>query len=69
MLMKAPEKLSCNSDATVVASYIIQGNALKPGQKTLDFFYIVCLILILFFICLSIAWSFVLLLNKLFDLF
>ncbi|XP_051719987.1 alpha-2-macroglobulin-like protein 1 [Ctenopharyngodon idella] len=41
MLMKAPEKLSCNSDATVVASYVIQGNVLKPGQKTLDFFYIV----------------------------
>ncbi|XP_067221217.1 alpha-2-macroglobulin-like protein 1 [Chanodichthys erythropterus] len=40
-LMKAPEKLSCNSDATVVASYIIQGNVLKPDQKTLDFFYIV----------------------------
>ncbi|XP_067307945.1 alpha-2-macroglobulin-like protein 1 [Pseudorasbora parva] len=41
MLKSAPEKLSCNSDATVVASYIIQGNALKPGQNTLDFFYIV----------------------------
>ncbi len=42
MLTKAPEKLSCNSDATVIASYIIQGSALKTGQKTLDFFYIVC---------------------------
>ncbi|XDV32509.1 hypothetical protein PO909_003304 [Leuciscus waleckii] len=41
MLKKASGKLSCNSDATVVASYIIQGNALKPGQNTLDFFYIV----------------------------
>ncbi|XP_016326682.1 alpha-2-macroglobulin-like protein 1 [Sinocyclocheilus anshuiensis] len=41
MLTKAPGKLSCNSDATVTASYIIQGNALKTGQKTLDFFYIV----------------------------
>ncbi|KAF4104021.1 hypothetical protein G5714_015008 [Onychostoma macrolepis] len=41
MLTKAPEKLSCNSDATVTASYIIQGSALKTGQKTLDFFYIV----------------------------
>ncbi|XP_043114430.1 alpha-2-macroglobulin-like protein 1 [Puntigrus tetrazona] len=41
MLTKAPEKLSCNSDATVTASYIIQGGALKTGQKTLDFFYIV----------------------------
>uniref|UniRef100_A0A9J8A1V6 Uncharacterized protein n=1 Tax=Cyprinus carpio carpio TaxID=630221 RepID=A0A9J8A1V6_CYPCA len=41
MLTKAPGKLSCNSDATVMASYIIQGNALKTGQKTLDFFYIV----------------------------
>ncbi|XP_052418460.1 alpha-2-macroglobulin-like protein 1 [Carassius gibelio] len=41
MLTKAQGKLSCNSDATVTASYIIQGNALKTGQKTLDFFYIV----------------------------
>ncbi|XP_016374394.1 alpha-2-macroglobulin-like protein 1 [Sinocyclocheilus rhinocerous] len=41
MLTKAPEKLSCKSDATVTASYIIQGSALKTGQKTLDFFYIV----------------------------
>lgn len=41
MLMKASGKLSCNSDATVVASYIIQANALKPGQNTLNFFYIV----------------------------
>ncbi|KTF90376.1 hypothetical protein cypCar_00011266 [Cyprinus carpio] len=41
MLTNAPEKLSCNSDATVTASYIIQGSALKTGQKTLDFFYIV----------------------------
>ncbi|XP_056329897.1 alpha-2-macroglobulin-like protein 1 [Danio aesculapii] len=40
-LMNPPEKLSCNRDATVVASYIIQGSALKTGQKTLDFFYIV----------------------------
>ncbi len=66
MLTKAPEKLSCNSDATVIASYIIQGSALKTGQKTLDFFYIVCLTLTLFFDCPSIAWSFVLLLSKLF---
>ncbi|XP_043115190.1 alpha-2-macroglobulin-like protein 1 [Puntigrus tetrazona] len=41
MLTKTPEKLSCNSDATVTASYIIQGGALKTGQKTLDFFYII----------------------------
>ncbi|XP_050985726.1 LOW QUALITY PROTEIN: alpha-2-macroglobulin-like protein 1 [Labeo rohita] len=41
MLTKAPEKLSCNSDATVTASYIISSSALKTGQKTLDFFYIV----------------------------
>ncbi|XP_026137257.1 murinoglobulin-2-like [Carassius auratus] len=41
MLTKGPEKLSCKSDATVTASYIIQGSALKTGQKTLDFFYIV----------------------------
>uniref|UniRef100_A0A671LMT4 Alpha-2-macroglobulin domain-containing protein n=1 Tax=Sinocyclocheilus anshuiensis TaxID=1608454 RepID=A0A671LMT4_9TELE len=62
MLTKAPGKLSCNSDATVTASYIIQGNALKTGQKTLDFFYIVRLTLTLFFVvvvvCPSIAWSF-----------
>uniref|UniRef100_A0A8C2AY23 Uncharacterized protein n=1 Tax=Cyprinus carpio TaxID=7962 RepID=A0A8C2AY23_CYPCA len=41
MLTKAPEKLRCKNDATVMASYIIQGSALKTGQKTLDFFYIV----------------------------
>ncbi|XP_073673368.1 alpha-2-macroglobulin-like protein 1 [Garra rufa] len=41
MLTKAPEKLSCNRNATVTASYSIQGSALKTGQKTLDFFYIV----------------------------
>ncbi|XP_039526840.1 alpha-2-macroglobulin-like protein 1 isoform X1 [Pimephales promelas] len=41
MLKAASGKLSCKSDATVRASYIIQGNALKPGQNTLDFFYIV----------------------------
>ncbi|KAK2881193.1 hypothetical protein Q8A67_018461 [Cirrhinus molitorella] len=41
MLTQAPVKLSCNSDATVTASYIIQGGALKTGLKTLDFFYIV----------------------------
>ncbi|XP_021322030.2 alpha-2-macroglobulin-like protein 1 isoform X1 [Danio rerio] len=40
-LMNPPKKLSCNRDATVVASYIIQGSTLKTGQKTLDFFYIV----------------------------
>jgi len=48
MLKAASGKLSCKSDATVRASYIIQGNALKPGQNTLDFFYIVSLILTLF---------------------
>jgi len=69
MLKAASGKLSCKSDATVRASYIIQGNALKPGKNTLDFFYIVSLILTLFcyFIFPSIAWSFVLLRNKLFD--
>ncbi|XP_048015827.1 alpha-2-macroglobulin-like protein 1 [Megalobrama amblycephala] len=41
MMMKAPEKLRCYSDATIVVNYIIQGNALTPGQTTLDFFYIV----------------------------
>ncbi len=64
MLTKAPEKLSCNSDAIVTASYIVQGSALKTGQKTLDFFYIVCLTLTHFFVCTSIAWSFVLFLRK-----
>ncbi len=44
MLTKAPGKLRCNSDAPVMASYIIQGNALKTDQKTLDFFYVVRLI-------------------------
>ncbi|XP_073673456.1 alpha-2-macroglobulin-like protein 1 [Garra rufa] len=41
ILTKAPEKISCNRDATVMANYSIQGSALKRGQKTLDFFYIV----------------------------
>ncbi|KAI7792335.1 alpha-2-macroglobulin-like protein 1 [Triplophysa rosa] len=33
--------LSCAIDANVEASYIIQGSALKKGQKTLDVFYMV----------------------------
>ncbi|XP_051535073.1 alpha-2-macroglobulin [Myxocyprinus asiaticus] len=41
MLVKAPGKFNCETEAAVLASYIIQGNALKPGQKTLDFFYMV----------------------------
>ncbi|XP_051962766.1 alpha-2-macroglobulin-like [Xyrauchen texanus] len=40
-LAKAPGKFSCETDAPVLARYIIQGNALKPGQTTLDFFYMV----------------------------
>ncbi|XP_051965892.1 alpha-2-macroglobulin-like protein 1 [Xyrauchen texanus] len=41
MLVKAPGKFSCKTDAVVQANYTIQGNALKPGQKTLAFFYMV----------------------------
>ncbi|XP_073673455.1 alpha-2-macroglobulin-like protein 1 [Garra rufa] len=41
ILTKASEKISCNRNATVTASYSIQGSVLKTGQKTLDFFYIV----------------------------
>ncbi|KAI7800728.1 putative alpha-2-macroglobulin-like protein 1 [Triplophysa rosa] len=40
-LIKAPNALSCVSDAVVEASYIIPGSALKNGQKTLNFFYVV----------------------------
>lgn len=34
-------KLSCDTDAPVVAQYIIQGEELEAGQKSLDFFYLV----------------------------
>ncbi|XP_061683472.1 alpha-2-macroglobulin-like protein 1 isoform X2 [Syngnathoides biaculeatus] len=35
------EMISCDKDAAVRAKYIIQGEELKKGQKTLDFFYLV----------------------------
>ncbi|KAJ8280611.1 hypothetical protein GJAV_G00056880 [Gymnothorax javanicus] len=34
-------KLSCETDAQVVAQYIIQGEELEAGQKSMDFFYLV----------------------------
>ncbi|XP_073719633.1 alpha-2-macroglobulin-like protein 1 [Misgurnus anguillicaudatus] len=41
MLITSPQMLSCTSDANVEANFTIQGSALKKGQKTLDFFYMV----------------------------
>ncbi|TRY98263.1 hypothetical protein DNTS_000609 [Danionella cerebrum] len=40
-LKKASQMFSCNQNATVTASYIIQGTALRTGQKALEFFYLV----------------------------
>lgn len=40
-LMQIKGKLSCDSDATVRAQYIIQGEELKKGQEVLEFFYLV----------------------------
>lgn len=40
-LMQFSEKISCDKDAVVRARYIIQGEELKEGQMTLDFFYLV----------------------------
>ncbi|KAJ8368236.1 hypothetical protein SKAU_G00082640 [Synaphobranchus kaupii] len=34
-------KLSCDTDASIVADYIIQGEELEKEQKSLDFFYLV----------------------------
>ncbi|KAI1893470.1 hypothetical protein AGOR_G00124050 [Albula goreensis] len=34
-------KLSCDTDSTVVAQYIIQGEELEKGQESIDFFYLV----------------------------
>ncbi|XP_046891299.1 alpha-2-macroglobulin-like isoform X2 [Hypomesus transpacificus] len=40
-IQQASQTLSCETDATVGATYIISGEELKEGQKTLDFFYMV----------------------------
>ncbi|XP_077422372.1 alpha-2-macroglobulin-like protein 1 isoform X2 [Vanacampus margaritifer] len=40
-LMQVSGKISCDKDATVRVQYIIQGQELKKGQETLDFFYLV----------------------------
>uniref|UniRef100_A0AAX7T4K1 Alpha-2-macroglobulin domain-containing protein n=1 Tax=Astatotilapia calliptera TaxID=8154 RepID=A0AAX7T4K1_ASTCA len=40
-LMQASSKLPCDSEATVRAQYIIQGEELEKGQEVLDFFYLV----------------------------
>ncbi|XP_036817829.1 alpha-2-macroglobulin-like isoform X2 [Oncorhynchus mykiss] len=40
-IMQGEGKFSCEKDGIVLAHYIIQGVALKKGQTTLDFFYLV----------------------------
>lgn len=40
-LLRATEGFTCDGDASVRAQYIIQGEELKEGQDTLDFFYLV----------------------------
>uniref|UniRef100_A0A3Q2YZB5 NTR domain-containing protein n=1 Tax=Hippocampus comes TaxID=109280 RepID=A0A3Q2YZB5_HIPCM len=40
-LMQVSGKISCDKDAVLRARYIIQGEELKEGQMTLDFFYLV----------------------------
>lgn len=40
-LMQASSKLPCDSEVTVRAQYIIQGEELEKGQEVLDFFYLV----------------------------
>lgn len=40
-LMQASSKLPCDTEATVRAQYIIQGEELEKGQEVLDFFYLV----------------------------
>ncbi|XP_061537054.1 alpha-2-macroglobulin-like protein 1 [Phycodurus eques] len=40
-LMQVSGMISCDKDAAVRAKYIIQGEELKKGQETLDFFYLV----------------------------
>lgn len=35
------DKLSCDTDASIKAQYIIQGEELEKNQKSLDFFYLV----------------------------
>ncbi|XP_077396698.1 alpha-2-macroglobulin-like protein 1 [Festucalex cinctus] len=40
-LMPVSGNIACDKDATVLARYIIQGEELKEGQDTLDFYYLV----------------------------
>uniref|UniRef100_A0A4W5RIV9 Alpha-2-macroglobulin-like 1 n=1 Tax=Hucho hucho TaxID=62062 RepID=A0A4W5RIV9_9TELE len=40
-IMQGEGKFSCEKDGIVLARYIIQGEELIKGQKTLDFFYLV----------------------------
>ncbi|XP_036418067.1 alpha-2-macroglobulin-like protein 1 [Colossoma macropomum] len=40
-LQPSPDALSCAKPAVVEAQYIIQGKEIKPGQRSLDFFYMV----------------------------
>ncbi|KAL7884006.1 hypothetical protein AOLI_G00067760 [Acnodon oligacanthus] len=40
-LQPSPDKFSCAKPAVVEAQYIIQGKEIKPGQWSLDFFYMV----------------------------
>ncbi|XP_071214469.1 alpha-2-macroglobulin-like isoform X1 [Salvelinus alpinus] len=40
-IMQGEGKFSCKKDGIVLARYIIQGEELIKGQKTLDFFYLV----------------------------
>uniref|UniRef100_A0A669F4I0 Alpha-2-macroglobulin n=1 Tax=Oreochromis niloticus TaxID=8128 RepID=A0A669F4I0_ORENI len=41
-VMQASSELPCDSEATVRAQYIIQGEELEKGQEVLHFFYLVC---------------------------
>ncbi|XP_046894239.1 alpha-2-macroglobulin-like protein 1 [Hypomesus transpacificus] len=40
-LQGASQRLSCNTDAVILATYFVKGEELDKGQKTLDFFYMV----------------------------
>ncbi|XP_061574702.1 alpha-2-macroglobulin-like protein 1 isoform X2 [Cololabis saira] len=40
-LLQVGEALACDRDAALQAQYIIQGEELKDGQETLDFFFLV----------------------------
>ena len=40
-LQYANQSLSCDTDAVILASYIVKGEELDKGQETLDFFFMV----------------------------